>query len=241
MKKASYPQTPLRIWNVIHHHCTRQSRQHDGQAKSAVETVRSFGQVAPCVFGLLERVVTIDRSFEIGQHDIYPAHASYFGSHAPAVDFQHRMRMAGGFNVAKTYQPAGVGLRAHGQTPFHLVVEWGIVEASNRHEHRNGEVLELRIGFHGDHEWLLVLRSAPGLAARVGVVDLRITVQTAQLFLFFNRLYHLALDAPSGLVVDTRCRINSSTAALNESGHQQSRQYRIGLIVIIVVIHGECL
>lgn len=70
MKVARSPQARLRT-RLAAHHRRGKSRQHLAQAKPAVETIRRFGQVAPCVLGLFDGMVrAADRPFEVAQHDV---------------------------------------------------------------------------------------------------------------------------------------------------------------------------
>lgn len=68
-------------------------------------------------------------------------------------------------------------------------------------------MLVVFIGLHGDDEWRLVLRSAPGLAAvafpaQVGIVDLHEALQFPGFLAFAHGPHDLVLHSPGGLVVD---------------------------------------
>lgn len=58
MKIARQAKIRFRTW-FAEHERARQSRQHLGQAKPAVEPVLRFGEVTSCVLGLFDGMVAI--------------------------------------------------------------------------------------------------------------------------------------------------------------------------------------
>lgn len=99
------------------HDGVRKSRRHVGEAKSSVETVGGFGEVATRVLGLSDRVVgAADGAFDVGEHDIDPAGTGDFGRGATACGFEHGVGMAGVGNSSEASEPVGVGLGIGGQS-----------------------------------------------------------------------------------------------------------------------------
>ena len=81
--------------------------------------------------------------------------------------------------------------------------------ASHRLDHGEGGILVLVVRLHCDHERLLVLRVASGLAAvalaaKIGVVNLREAVEFPGLLAVEHGLHDLEFQAPGALVVHTQ-------------------------------------
>ena len=78
------------------HDGVRKSWGHFGEAKSAVESISGFGEVATRVLGLADRVVhTTDGAFDVGEKDIDPARAGNFGGGTTAASFEHGVCVTG--------------------------------------------------------------------------------------------------------------------------------------------------
>jgi len=67
MKIDSLAQNPLGAW-CAEHDRTRKPRQHVTQAKTAIEPVSRFGQIAPHIFALPDRVIdTVECALDVAQ------------------------------------------------------------------------------------------------------------------------------------------------------------------------------
>jgi hypothetical protein len=85
MKIGSLAQNPLRAW-CAEHDRTRKPRQHVTQAKTTIESVSRFGQIAPRIFALPDRVIdAVERTLDVAQYNIDPTRAFGFGGLTPIL------------------------------------------------------------------------------------------------------------------------------------------------------------
>jgi len=80
--------------------------------------------------------------------------------------------------------------------------------------------------WHGHHERLLVLRSAPGLAAvalaaEVGVVDLHETRELARFLAFGHHLHDLVLELPRGVIAHAKVPLQFQRGHIGLAAGQQ--------------------
>src|SRR6185312_7376436 len=109
----------FRLWpRLAQRHGARQSRQHLGKAKPAVESVSRLSQIAPRVLGLPHGVVAAaDGALDVAQHHVHPARALDFGGGATTGGLQHGMRMIQFDHAPETAQAVAEDFGIQRQTP----------------------------------------------------------------------------------------------------------------------------
>ncbi len=109
MKIVRQTQDRLRTRPAEHHRAPVVAASR--QAKTAVESVGGFGQIAARILGLADRVVAAaDGALDVGEQDIHPARAAHFASSSAAFGLQHGMRMLSIGQAAETEQTVGENL-----------------------------------------------------------------------------------------------------------------------------------
>ena len=216
-------------------HRARQSRQQLSEVNAAVEAVRRLGQVAPRILGLSHGVVpwglplvvaSADGTFDVAEHDVDPARALDLGGGASTRGFQHGMRMVQFDHTPETAQAIAEDFGIGRQAPLTPIGERGVVEAAHRLDHGEGRVFQRRVGSHGHHEGLLVLRSAPrpaavALAAEIGVVDLHEARKLARFFALGHGLHDLVLELPGGVVAHAKVPLQFQRGHVGLAAGQQ--------------------
>src|SRR6185312_6871196 len=109
----------FRLWpRLAQRHGARQSRQHLGKAKPAVESVSRLSQIAPRVLGLPHGVVAAaDGALDVAQHHVHPARALDLGGGATTGGLQHGMRMIQFDHAPETAQAVAEDFGIQRQTP----------------------------------------------------------------------------------------------------------------------------
>jgi hypothetical protein len=99
-------------------------------------------------------------------------------------------------DAAEAGQSIGVGFRLRRQPARHPILQRGVVEGSDRLDHREARSLQVLIGLHRDQERWLVLRTAAGLSPRAlapeaGGVDLHDAIELPRFFALDHGLHDL--------------------------------------------------
>ena len=109
------------LWPTLsQNHGTHESRQHLGEAKTAVEPVHCFGEVAPRVLGLAQGVAaTADGALDIAHDYIHPACALDLGRSPSSFSCKLGMCMIQCDEAAKAAQPIAedLGMGARRRVP----------------------------------------------------------------------------------------------------------------------------
>jgi len=106
------------LWpRLAQNHGPHESRQHLGEAKTAVESVSRFGEVAPCILGLAKGVIAAaDGAFHVAQHHVHPARTLDLSCRPSSSRLKHGVRMIEFNEAAKATQPVaedfGAGCKA---------------------------------------------------------------------------------------------------------------------------------
>lgn len=227
----------------LHRRCPRDvdddSRHEPAQVEATVETVGESGQIALAVLAELQRVVSAGQhGLEVAEHRVDPLELGQVARLEATNDSRHvdAPRLGDGGEapqaIARDDRPAQAGLgpvsdRLRREAPDQI--ELGV------------DRLTRIVQGHRRHEWDLVLRATPGLAARalatqVGVVDLNSAFEAMAGFLPSHGVVDLVVQQPGGRVAHAQIALvgqgrQSGLGLADEvDGQEPGRQRQLGVL-----------